>query len=120
LWRGAVERAIKGDRGQRLIMEMRDVLDAMPVKRLIAESLVQSDGEVCAMGAVAKARGVDVSQIDPEDRLAVAKVFNIAPALAAEIAFINDDDYSWGQATPEQRWQRVRNWTEKVLRRTPL
>ena len=114
LWRGAVDRAIKGRRGQGLIRELVAALDAMPTKRLIAESLVQPDGEVCALGSVAKARGADVSQIDPEDREAVAKVFGIAPALAAEIAFINDDDWR-GDATPEERWQRVRNWADKAL-----
>lgn len=115
LWRGAVARAIKGARGQQLLRDLRDALDAMPAKRLIAFDLVQPDGEVCALGAVAKARGVDVALVDPEDPDAVAKVFGIAHALAAEIAYVNDEAYWGAPESPEHRWQRVREWAEENI-----
>jgi len=113
LWRGAVESAIRGNRGQQFLRETLAALDAMPEKRLIASALVAEDGCVCTMGATAKARGIDTSKVDPEDRDAVARALNIAPALAAEIAFRNDEEYSWrdpDNETPERRWERMRKW----------
>ncbi len=115
-WRGAVTAATKGKRGQSLLKEMAAALDAMPIKRLIASELVAKDGEVCALGAVAKARALDVSGIDPQDRELVAKKFDIAEALAAEIMYENDNDFGYWNEEPEQRWRRVRKWVAENLR----
>lgn len=115
-WRGAVKSAIRGKRGQALLKEMAAALDAMPIKRLIASELVTETGEVCALGAVAKARGMDVSDIDPEYRELVAQKFNIANSLAAEIAYENDDEFGYFNEDPEKRWQRVRKWVEENLK----
>lgn len=114
-WRGAVNSAIKGKRGQALLKEMATVLDAMPIKRLIFGEFLTKDGEVCALGAVAKARSLDVSDVDPNERELVAKKFNIAEALAAEIMYENDDDFGYCNEEPEKRWKRVRSWVEENL-----
>ena len=113
-WRGAVNSAIKGKRGQSFLREMATVLDSMPVKRLIASEFVAKDGEVCALGAVAKARALDVSNVDPQDRELVANKFSIAGALAAEIMYKNDNDFSYWDEEPEHRWRRVREWVEEL------
>lgn len=112
-WRGAVKKAITGKRGQALLREMLMALDAMPAKRLISRDLA-NEGEVCALGAVAAARGLDVSAVDPEDRDTVAGVFNIAPALAAEIVYENDE--TWTGETPEERYARMRAWVVANLK----
>jgi hypothetical protein len=115
-WRGAVKAAITGSRGQQLLRDMRDALDAMPVKRLIRGDLQNMGGDVCALGAVAKAKGIAVDAVDPYDREGVAKMFNIAPALAAEIAYENDEDFRyWREETDERRWERMRAWVESNL-----
>lgn len=131
LWRGAVERAIKGKRGQTLLRAMADALDAMPVKRLIPSALVRADGECCALGAVALAKQIDTKKVDETDREWVGRLFGIAPAMAAEIAYENDeaaprgrydDDRGWvpfGPETPEQRWARMRAWVAKQIKETP-
>lgn len=112
-WRGAVASAIKGERGQKLLREMMFALDAMPEKRLIAEEL-ESNGEVCALGAVGRARGIAIGNLDPYEPETIAKAFGIAPALVREIAFINDD---WGRhASPEERWQIVRRWLSEQIK----
>lgn len=111
VWRGAVESAIRGKRGQAFLREMRDTLDAMEQKRLVYGEL-EKDGEVCAIGSVAKRRGVDMSKLDPEDRDAVGHTFNIAPALAAEIVYMNDEGNGYGTETPEERYARVRAWID--------
>lgn len=113
-WRGCVASAIRGKRGQALLRSLRDALDAMPVKRLIAESLVQTDGEVCALGCLAAARGIDVSDLDPEEPERVAAVFDVNEKLVREIVYENDEG-SW-RATPEQRWANMRKWVERHIK----
>ena len=112
-WRGAVASAIHGKRGQALLRDLLAALDAMPEKRLISGELVTAKGEVCALGAVACARGISVSHIDPTDYEAVAEAFDISEALAREIENENDE-YS---TTPENRWKAMHEWTMRQLRR---
>lgn len=90
-WSGAVKSAIRGRRGQALLRRMAKALDAMPEKRLIAEDIVREDGACCALGAVAKAEGIDVQDLCPDDAQRVAKTFGIAESLAREIVWQNDD-----------------------------
>ena len=92
-WRGAVASAFNGRRGQAFLKEMLAALDALPEKVLIAHELQDTtySGQVCAMGAVGKARGVDMEKLDPEDKETVAGTFGIADAMAAEIAYENDE-----------------------------
>ncbi|WP_427196747.1 hypothetical protein AB4J85_16950 [Pseudomonas aeruginosa] len=121
-WRGAVNSAIKGRRGQAFLIELRDALDAMPEKRLIADEL-EADGQFCTLGVIGAKRGIDMSTMDPNCRETVASAFDIAPALAAEIVFENDEfpggfygtNGEWQRETPEHRWQRMRNWVEASI-----
>src|SRR6266699_2042772 len=76
-WRGAVASAIRGARGQALFKEMIVALDAMETKRLIANDLVK-EGEVCALGALGLKRGLNMTDIDPENRQAVASAFGVS------------------------------------------
>ena len=116
-WRGAVNSAIRGRRGQAFLCELRDVLDAMPNKRLIDEDLVTSCGDVCTLGAIGVARGIeDLDKIDPSEHEVLAARFDIAPALVKEIEFTNDDDFWASTETPENRWARMRIWVEKQLK----
>lgn len=103
---GAVASALRGARGQRFLREMLAALDTLPEKELVAETLVGEEG-VCAMGAVALARGLDVSALDPEDYVAVAKAFGIAQSMAREISFENDER---SPETPGERFYAMRRW----------
>lgn len=114
-WRGAVASAIRGKRGQALLREMRDAMDAMPEKRLISHDLVNEDGERCALGCVAVARGIDVSRVDPEEPEQVAAAFGVSEALVREIAFENDE---YGR-TPEERFTDMRKWIERRITPPP-
>lgn len=118
LWRGQVSSAIRGARGQKFLRELRDALDAMPVKRLIAEDLQNADGEVCAIGAWMVARGIDAKPIDPEDHSTISDHCDIAYQLVQEIEFENDDDFGMSVSgeTPEARWQRMRGWVEANIK----
>ena len=114
LYRGSVERAIRGKRGQAFLKEMAEAMDAMPEKVLIADEIVTAEGDVCGIGSVAVARGMDVSHLDPQDPHGIAKAFGIAYAMAAEIEYMNDE---WGSPaeTPEHRWTRMRKWVSENI-----
>lgn len=116
-WRGAVASAIRGERGQAFLREMAIALDAMEVKELVRGELqVPGESKVCAIGSVGVMRGINMDHIDPEDREGVAHTFNIAPALASEVVYVNDDYDGYDpKVTPAERWSRMRNWVERQL-----
>ncbi len=111
-WRGVVASATRGRRGQKLLRDLRDALDAMPVKRLITGELKCDDG-VCALGALGERRGIDMRGLDPYDPDAVAGIFDVASPLAKEIVFMNDEGF-WGD--PEGRWKYMRRWVDSQIR----
>ena len=116
MFRGRVSSAIRGRRGQAFFVALRDAMDAMPVKELIADDLEAEDGAVCALGALGKARGVDLSKIDPDDSVTVAATFDIAEVLAREVVYMNDE-WSWGgNESPSARWQRMRQWVQSNIK----
>jgi len=113
-WRGQVASAIRGKRGQEFLFGLLSALDAMPNKALITDALETPDGDVCAIGALGKVRALDMSKLDPEEPESVAAAFNIAPQLAQEIVWENDEAGAHNE-TPEQRWQRMRNWVARNI-----
>ena len=116
-WRGAVASALRGRRGQAFLCEMLAALDALPAPRLIDRDLVAA-GEVCALGAVARQRDLDVDSVDPDDAREVASAFGVAHALAAEVMHQNDDAGRWKEP-PEDRWARMRAWVVAHLTPAP-
>lgn len=112
-WRGAVAQAMSGKRGQAFLREMLAAMDALPEKRLVALEL-EAEGQVCAIGSVGRARGIDMSDLDPQDYTKVAATFGIAEALAQEIVFMNDEGFfglGYGHPmTPEARFAGMRDW----------
>lgn len=114
LYRQAVHRATTGYRGQHLLKKLLTALDAMPVKRLIADAIQDKKGQVCALGALdPNAPGFE----DDYAADALGKHFGIATSLAAEIMYMNDEYLSWrpNTETPEQRWTRMRAWVKSQI-----
>jgi len=87
-------------------------LDAMPTKALAPDSLRTREGQVCALGALGAARGLDLESLNPNDTAEVAEAFGIARALAAEVVYENDERGPYERETPEARWVRMRAWVE--------
>lgn len=114
-YRGAVASATKGARGQALLRDLLDALDKLPERKLISEALEAPDGAVCALGAVGRHRGLDMTGLDPEYAERVASTFGVATALAREIAYMNDEAVY--QETPEQRFIRMREWVASQIKR---
>lgn len=119
LYRANVDRAISGKRGQAFLREMAEALDAMPVKELVDNEIVRDEQHVCAIGAVALARKLDVSALDPYDQDNVASKFGIARCLAAEIAYENDEcgppRWRAPDESPAARWIRMRDWVAQQI-----
>jgi hypothetical protein len=112
-WRGAVKSASRGQRGQRFFIDLLAALDSLPVKRLVSDEL-QHNGEFCALGALGHAKGIKIESLDPHDSDAVSNAFDIADALAREVAYMNDE-YSFYQETPENRFIRMRWWVASQI-----
>lgn len=116
-WRGAVASAIRGRRGQSFLRELLTAIDAIESQRLIGEALENDHGEVCALGAVGRARGLDLQSVDYESPEAVAKFFGVNEKLAQEIMWVNDE---WARRNNvpamEERYQLVRRWLLENIR----
>ena len=131
LYRGRVASALRGRRGQAFLKDLLAQLDAMPEKRLFTSQLEQN-GEVCTLGVMTRARKIDTSDKsrwgfseigeygsdDPDqdewviDNL-VAEL-DIAEPMVREIMYLNDEG-SGHTETPEDRWQRMRQWVQRHI-----
>ncbi len=120
LWGSIVDRAAKGERGQKLLSDLCAALDAMPVKELITGELVATgattakEGAFCTLGALGHARGVDMRGIDAHDYDGIARTFGCAYSLAREIMAENDDGGPTLE-TPAERWARMRTWVARRI-----
>lgn len=133
-WRAQVKSAIRGKRGQAFLRELAAAMDAMPEKVLIADELINDEGDCCAIGVLCKSRGIDVSQVDSDNPKQVGDAVGIAHQLAAEIEYENDEfsgefrkvsvskgeswqGFRWDriEESPEQRWLRMRKWVESKI-----
>jgi hypothetical protein len=119
LYRGAVDSAIGGKRGQQFLKDLLCALDEMSEKKLISDEL-EIGGEFCALGVVGRKRGVELAELNPEDSWYIGKVFNIAESMAREIVYMNDEDY-WSsgwykEESTENRWIRMREWVASNIK----
>lgn len=114
-YRGRVASTIRGKVGQAFLRELLSALDAMETKELHA-GMFNRDGCMCALGVVAAARGVKMTE--PEDEYdavgqQAADALGISTVLANEVMFMNDE--GWGE-TPAERWLSVRNWVVSQIK----
>lgn len=136
LWWANIERHIKGAKGQAVLREIRDILQAMPEKVLITSRLADEKGHVCAVGAVALARRVakgesrddvlrDLAARIPEDdnymgadiTASLGVQVGLKYGLAWTLGYAND---AYWKDTPEERYERVLAWVEKNIQPEPV
>lgn len=134
MWSGWMANAFRSHAGRAFLRELITALDAMPVKELIAEKLIDQNGQSCALGTVAIARKLDrgALPLDPTDYEATAAAFGISEFIAREVMDQNDSmewpmqqtygplkpglpAYFRPEVTPAQRWQRMRAWAQTKL-----
>ncbi len=123
LYQGNCMRSIKGKKGQAALRELEQALLAMPDKRLIANELETADGDVCAIGALVKHRGV-TPKSDPEDMEEVGMELGMPRLVAWKVVALNDVDidsyYDPKEGhcvsyTPEERYEHVLAQVQKWL-----
>lgn len=117
MYRGAVTSALRGRRGQQFLRELVNALEALPERKLV-EGEFEVSGSYCALGALGRLRGFDLSDLDPEDAPRVAERFDIAESLAREVVYINDEHLQplWDNTDPAHRWEVVHKWALKNLK----
>lgn len=124
LYRGSVERSIRGRRGQKALRDLAQALDDMSVKELHANVFGDENGCMCTLGVLFQSRGIDPKTIPvthcPDygpgcDRDAVAKSLDVAKCFAAEVMYLNDEHWHHKE-TSHERWIRMRAWVAANLR----
>jgi hypothetical protein len=133
LWEANQERCIRGKKGQAALRELEAALLALPQKRLITDELENAQGDVCAIGALARFKGKENPMIgdsfgDPEDSLtigvdeieratiALAQELGVPRLAALAVVRENDeDDYYPVTVTPERRYERMLKWVQDAL-----
>lgn len=112
-WRGAVNSAIKGKKGQAFLREILDAMEKTEVKELTHNGF-QADGKFCTLGLVGENRKLDMESIDSEDSEMVADAFRISKALAKEIMFENDEG-GYYKETDFNRFKRMQLWVQQNI-----
>ena len=134
---GALASALRGRRGQAFLQRLAAALDSMPAKSLCkiqsgdevdgvrdpvtrvwtyppgTDRLGLPDGQVCVLGSLAKAEGMDPVAIDATEHKTLAKLFNVSEILVRELEWENDQRYSVGpdgETEGEARWRHLREW----------
>jgi len=145
LWQGNCQRSLKGKAGQAALRELEAALLALPDKRLIAHKMIDHEGDVCAIGALAKHKGRDLlsepnvyedGEFDGDGEMEEIGMELGMPRLVAwKVVELNDIQldgsnlvtcegpyrwYSekpqvWVPITPEVRYERVLAWTRRQL-----
>jgi hypothetical protein len=126
LWEHNVDASIKGKRGQKVLRELEAALEALPERRLIYGALATREGDVCAIGALAKAKGVlpvalisrhEYETLGPNEdwteSVDAGKRCGMTGVLAWAVGSLNDVDL--GHVDPEARYWAVLKWVRKNL-----
>ena len=120
LWQANCQRSLRGKQGQEELRVLRDALLALPEKRLIDGALEDEEGDVCAVGAYAKHKGMDLKQFDPEYDTDEVGIAGGMPRLVAwKVVEVNDMElgsYANHPITPEERYVEMLAWVESLLK----
>ena len=111
-WHRRLMDTIASPEGQTFLRELAAALDALPDKALIADELIDEAGDCCAIGAVCKSRGIE-QELDNDTEF-VAELLGAPHLLVAEIIDQND---GYRIDAPDTRWQRMRRWVDKRIRK---
>ena len=114
LWQANCERSLRGRQGQVELKELRAALLALPQKRLILGLLEDEQGDLCAIGAYAKRKGLDLSKYDVDSDTPDVGIEGGMPRLVAwKVVEMNDIEFD--HLTPEKRYEQMLAWVESKL-----
>lgn len=145
LWQANCRRSMKGKAGQAALRELEAALLALPDKRLIAHKMIDAEGDVCAIGALAKHKGRDIlaePHIGPDDEFEgdgemeeIGVELGMPRLVAWKVVCENDINLDgsnlvtlegpyrwpaekpkvWVPITPEVRYERMLAWVQRQL-----
>lgn len=138
LWQANCQRSLHGKAGQAALRELEAALLAMPSKRLIANQLQDEHGDVCAIGALVRYKGITPTTRWPDEDMEAVGVECGMPRLVAwKVVEINDIDLDYSvdvfapgpsqwvhgspgyrlrvPITPEERYTALLGWVRKEL-----
>ena len=114
LFQANCERSLRGKQGQEELGELRTALLALSDKRLIHGLLEDEEGGVCAIGAYAKHKGLDLSKFDVDSDTDDVGIAGGMPTLVAwKIVEKNDMEYDY--LSPEKRYEKMLAWVESKI-----
>jgi hypothetical protein len=114
LYQANCNRSIRGKMGQEELKELRAALLSLPDERLIHGSLQDEEGGVCAIGAYAKHKGLDLSKFDPEEATDEVGMAAGMPSLVAwKVVEVNDMELCG--MTPEKRYTAMLSWVQSQI-----
>lgn len=127
LFQGNCARSVASKAGQAALKRLEAALLALPEKRLIREELQDYDGNVCALGALARQEGVlpdvhaDDNDADPDEFGRTVLMFPrlVAWKVVEQNDVMNEDEHGWAEGPtlpPERGWPyRAGIWTRREI-----
>ena len=125
LWDANCHRSLRGRAGQTALRDLEAALLAMAEKRLVKDALYHGN-DVCAVGAYARHKGLNLADFDSEDETdAVGVQAGMPPLVAWKVVALNDITFGtvwdvgrgrYRDMTPEERYARVLAWVRQELR----
>lgn len=128
LWQANCRRSLKGKKGQSALRELEAALLALPEKRLIANKLQDRQGEVCALGALAKYKNHEmaVAETTEDDEWddewdydidGSMEEFGVSLGMPRMVAWkvVALNDIELEGLSPESRYERVLAWTQRQI-----
>ena len=126
LWEANCRRSLQGKAGQRELREMEAALLALPAKRLVQGVLLSDDGDVCALGAYGRYKGLDLTSFETCDKEITGVEVGIAGGMPRLVAWavVDRNDRLDGQyqvgtfvlLTPEERYDQMLAWVRAQLK----
>lgn len=139
MWDHSQQQALRSKRGLKMLREVEVALSALPGKRLVSGVLANQQGEVCAVGAWAKARlesgntlqayGKEVQSLErlaeldeyqegnAWDTAEFGRANGLGLCIAWVLAYQNDETAE--RFTPEQRYEHVLGWVRQQIAANP-
>lgn len=127
-WDENRRRAFASERGKKALRELRNALAALPERRLLggqfAEINYEDDdsitvGDVCAIGALAKYKGMEFTHyhgsedFDGFETAEIARSLGMTYVMGYTIAYRNDEIYE--HETPSERWWLMYGWLTALI-----
>lgn len=132
IWAATFRRAVRSERGQKVLTELLTALDAMPEHRLIRGDWCDTGGDVCALGALhvyrktqqlgapwCEAQAVSAQELQEHyvgslngSTWTAFDLLGIQKTIAWFVADTND---AFGKETSEERWVRVYSYLKGLL-----